>query len=404
MALATWLMTLAACGQPVDSTEPVELAPDEPVAWMEAHTQDYLTERAFRRARLEETLWRPELPYAKKLLDNYAIEEGGWDLLPVLTFRVEPIYPEQGAEFDGEPLMHQRPQTRDEWLALGQRAFWEMPMRRDPYLSWIASRPELWDEVGLKQREDGSLRGFVRYLDPRGRARVGVTCGLCHGDGGEPGRADADVDLGLARALYMESRGLDGAPFDGWGPGKIDVTNDGVDDPVAIPNLWGASTQSHFNASGSIRVATPASAAVRFETQYIINHSFEARPARELPWALAMFVMSLRPPEPTSSPGSTRGAELFESQCAGCHDPARGYSGGLVDADALTSDPRIARSPTRGTGSYRAPSLLGVSQGGPYLHDLSAPTLGDLLAEGHPTGATLEPEARAELIDFLQTL
>jgi mono/diheme cytochrome c family protein len=399
MAFAT-VAALMGCGGEV---EPVTPEPTETLAWMDAHAEDFMGDRAWRRDRLEETLWRPELPYAKKLLDNYGLERGGWDLLPVLDVEVAPVHGPLTGEFAGEPIMTSRPETREEWLALGERVFWQMPMRRDPYLEWVVANPQVWEEAGLTRREDGSLRGFVRYLDPRGRARVGITCGLCHGEGGDAGRADLDVDLGKARALYMEARGLDTAPFDAWGPGRVDVTDDGVVDPTKIPNLWGASEQSHFNASGVIKVASPASAAVRFETQYIINHAFEARPDRALPWALAMFVMSLEAPTPDAAP-TARGEELFAQRCAGCHDPARGYSGDLIAASALTSDPLVSNSPMRGTGSYRVPSLLGVSQGGPFLHDLSAPTLGDLLDEGHPSGAELTPAEREDLLSFLNTL
>lgn len=408
MAFATLstviLVLLSACGG--DPEVPEVIAPEEPVAWMEHHAQDYLEDRAWRRARLEETLWRPDLPYAKKLLENYGLERGGWDLLPILDFQVAPVYgPEHDRPFQPTSLMSERPQTREAWLALGERAFWEMPMRRDPYIEWIAQHPEHWEEVGLKENEDGSLRGFTRYIDPRGRERVGITCGLCHGAGGEAGFADSNIDLGKARGLYMEARGLEASPFTEWGPGKLDVTNDNIDDPVAIPNLWGASEQSYFNASGSVRVVTPASAAVRFETQYIINHSFEARPDRALPWALAMYVMSLQAPAQTpSTEDTTAGEALFMQKCSGCHIPEDGYSGPLIPADALTSDPSIARSITRGTGSYRVPSLIGLSKGGPYLHDLSATTLDDLLVSGHPTGEALDEAEREALVLFLKTL
>ena len=235
--------TLLGCGGEV---EPVAPEPTETLAWMESHTDDFLSDRAWRRDRLEETLWRPELPYAKKLLDNYGLERGGWDLLPVLDVMVAPVHGPLEVEFEGTPVMAERPESREEWLALGERVFWSMPMRRDAYLEWVVANPQVWDDVGLTRQEDGSLRGFVRYMDPRGRAKVGITCGLCHGAQGEPGHADLDVDLGMARALYMNARGLDAAPFDAWGPGRVDVTDDGITDATAIPNLWGASEQSQI--------------------------------------------------------------------------------------------------------------------------------------------------------------
>ena len=263
----------------------------------------------------------------------------------------------------------------------------------------------MWDELGLEQREDGSLRGFVRYIDPRGRQKVGITCGLCHGAGGEAGKANRAVDLGRARALFMTSRGLSGEPFESWGRGKLDVTSDNVNDPVAIPNLWAASQQRYYNASGVVRVVTPASAAVRFETQYIINHSYEARPHRALPWALGMYVMGLQAPQVAHEQQDIKeGSAIFAARCAGCHLPERGYSGELVDASALISDARIAHSLTRGTGSYRVPGLRGISQGGPYLHDASAATLEELLELGHPSGEALGQPERVELLRFLRTL
>jgi mono/diheme cytochrome c family protein len=120
-----------------------------------------------------------------------------------------------------------------------------------------------------------------------------------------------------------------------------------------------------------------------------------------------MFVMSLQPPDtepPAQSEALQAGEALFMQKCSGCHIPERGYSGELIPASALTSDPSISRSITRGTGFYRAPSLLGLSRGGPYLHDLSAATLDDLLLGGHPTGEQLDETSRADLILFLETL
>ena len=119
-----------------------------------------------------------------------------------------------------------------------------------------------------------------------------------------------------------------------------------------------------------------------------------------------MFMMSLQAPETTPEPSEAlqAGEALFMQKCAECHIPERGYSGELIPASALTSDPAISQSITRGTGFYRAPSLLGLSRGGPYLHDLSASTLDDLLLGGHPTGETLDEASRTRLILFLETL
>ena len=356
----------------------------------------------------------PELPYARKRLAGYALpeEEGGWDLLPELGATVMPITREQaerGLErvpFEGVALApDDTPTTQDEWESLGERVFWLMPMRRDVYLEWVVMRPELWDEIGLEVDEQGALRGVVRFEDTRGDVRIGATCAMCHGADGVSGRASREIDLGRARVLFAELRDRDPGPYGQWGPGRVDVTDDEAVDALAIPDLFGVKHQSHMNTSGAIEILNPATLAVRFETQYIVGHSLEARPDRRLTWALAAFVMGLEEPEPVVARSEgTRGEDVFMGSCAGCHDPARGYSGGLFLVEVFISEPQAANSVLRGTGFYKAPSLVGISQGGPYLHDASAATLEELLEKGHPTGSVLAPEQRAKLLDYLQTL
>ena len=425
LGLLKLLLTLQACGSALQETvEPFE--EEEPLVWMQAHVLDFLDEQrpAWRRERAERTLWRPDLSYSKKLLSHYAFgEASGWDVLPAYDFQVEAVRAESASRLDeipfaGVSLLERalkregvaRPEalSQQAWLKLGGEVFWLLPMRRDAYVEWLVRRPELWQEHGLSVDERGDLRGIARYRDARGALRVGMTCALCHAADGVEGRANEALDLGRARAAFHAERGLDPEPFDQWGPGRVDVTDDQVLDPMAIPNLWGAKYQRYFNASGVIRVETPASAALRFETQYILNHGYEVRPPRALPWALAMWLYAL--PEPKSSKlieveAASRGESLFIAQCASCHDPKAGYSGRLVEAAVLpTSDPLAAMSSNRGTGSYRTPSLIGVSRGGPYLHDSSAPSLAALLERGHPFGSPLTESERDDLSSFLNTL
>ncbi|MEL6182381.1 MAG: hypothetical protein AAFS10_25720, partial [Myxococcota bacterium] len=355
------------------------------------HTDTWLTDRAWRRERLEEALWDPELPYARKRLGSYGLEVGGWDLLPEIEDRVEPVSPTTMAQpFVGEPLLTEQPQTEAEWRALGERAFWTMPMRRDAYAEWLVTRPDLWDAVGLQKDAEGNLRGLVRFRDARGQTRVGITCALCHGNQGRAGEANRTLNLGLARALYIEEYlGREPGVYAHWGAGRVDVTDDDIDDPLAIQDLWGVPWLSHLNNSGGIRNVSPASLAVRFETQFIVGHALEARPNRTLIWALTLYLLTFERPNPEPDMGS-RGASLFAQRCASCHNPERGYSGGLVEAELLTSDPTAAFSPLRGTGSYKTPSLLGVGHGGPYLHDGTVPNLAALLDQGHPFGEPIQ--------------
>ena len=376
----------------------------QPVAWMMAHAQRWEDDRTWRRQTLEQMLWRPDLEYASKLLDGYAREDGGWDLLPAYDFLVEPVSTTTDwSTFKGQGLMPKAPpQTEAQWLALGKDVFWKMPMRRDAYVEWAVRQPAVLGEAGLEFGEDGVLPGFVRFATRGGKQRVGMTCGTCHGAQGIGGKANKTIDLGLARARFRQEIGLDEGEFDTWGPGMIDTTDDEVNDPVAIPNLWGLASQQYFNSSGVIHVHSPAVAAARFETQYIVNHNYEVRPPRLLIWALAMYVMSLQAPEPpagaATDPLVARGKELFGAQCATCHVPADAFSGLLIPASLLMTDPLASQSRLRGTGSYRVPKLQGIGQGGPYMHDHSAATLTEVVATGHPFGQTsLSPEDQQRL-------
>ncbi len=385
--IAILLLTAAAAVACGGSTEPDPDVTTSPVEWMMDRSDDYLNDAAFRRTELEASLWQPELPYARKRLAAYGLDDRGWDLLPVMESGLEPA---------------ETPTTVEEWLALGERVFWELPMRQDPYFSWLLDRPELWEEVGIEADENGDAKGLARYVDPQGRERVAATCGLCHGADGVPGRAKRDLDLGHGRWLFTQAMGIDPGNFASWGPGAIDVTDDGVDDPLAIPNLWGVNHNGYVNSSGAIRRVSPATLAIRFETQYIVGHSLGVRPDRRLTWALAMFVQSLeRDVDPRDD---SAGADVFERNCASCHRPDNGFSGDLVAAELLTSDPVSAFSPDRGTGFYKVPSLLGVGDGGPYLHDGSAPDLDALLEQGHPHGTALPSNQRQLLIEFLEAL
>ncbi|MFT4626397.1 MAG: mono/diheme cytochrome c family protein [Myxococcota bacterium] len=108
------------------------------------------------------------------------------------------------------------------------------------------------------------------------------------------------------------------------------------------------------------------------------------------------------PPVDLSHPG----AEVFEVTCAPCH----GLDGvaAPVDVDVVGTDPAAADSSTRGTGRYRVPSLRGVGQRAPLLHDGSVRSLEALLDPqrdgGHTFGHDLPDADRALLESFLLTL
>lgn len=381
------LLLLLACDSPADQAS-------------------YLTDPATRRAELEAALWQPELRYSRGLLANYALPRGGWELLPVQTGESAPLtLADADALAAGEPLELDAaplPTATDDPVALGRAVFERLPMRYDNYLTWIASRPDLWATVGLPIEGD-AVRGVVKYRALDGSVKVGIACALCHGADDTPGKGDRRLDLGLARQLFNAEFGIDSTLALDWGPGRVDVSEDGVDAPFAIPDLWGVKHSAWLNHAGVLQIHGPATLAIRFETQYIKGHRMGSRPARAWTWALAQYVDQLAPPAPEGN-ADPADVAVFAAKCAGCHDPDNGYAGGLVPADALITDPRAAHSPTRGTGHYKAVSLLGVRHAAPYLHDGRVPDLASLLAEGHPFGAPIDAADRAALLRFLNTL
>ena len=379
------------------------------------HSNEFIKQADTRRTALEYAMWQPALPYSKKLLNNYGLDDSGWELLPEVNLEVGPFRTDDAEHVGDETYDWQgvvqpsTPPSNDaEWMAMGESTFWGLPMRRDAYLRWLLARPDLWSEVGLDVLPDGSVAGIAMYRDPEGSIKYGVTCALCHSSEGLAGRANRRLNIGKARALYAEYMGRNGDDFLTWGPGRIDVTEDGVDNPVAIPDLWGLEHAQFVNHSGSIRVAGPVTLAVRLETQYIQNHRMRSRPPRAQMWALSRYVMSRKPPVTDTNDLDpervAEGQDVFNKHCGDCHEKDRSYSGGLIPAEDLSVDAAVALSPTRGTGFYKVPSLLGVRANGPYLHDGSLATLADLLASGHPYGQALDTEEQNVLNEFLKSL
>jgi cytochrome c peroxidase/6-phosphogluconolactonase (cycloisomerase 2 family) len=136
---------------------------------------------------------------------------------------------------------------------------------------------------------------------------------------------------------------------------------------------------------------------------------FGPKPTRQETQALVAFLKTLRhPPHPhrgkegALSPAARRGQALFtgKARCARCHQgdnytSQRNYDVGL-EADG---------SPYR---LWNPPSLLGLYDRGPFLHDGRAESLDDLLRKHHSPeklgGQKLTDRERQELIAFLESL
>ena len=86
----------------------------------------------------------------------------------------------------------------------------------------------------------------------------------------------------------------------------------------------------------------------------------------------------------------------FDRNCGACHHP-----NGSVSAPLPWTEPH----PGRGTGTHRVPSLVGVADRTPLLHDGSVATLEQLLGDGpswHRYGSLLAADERAALLAYVR--
>ena len=418
---------------PAPATAPATAPEPWSDAWVAREGERYLSDPAWRRRALETSLQSHDNTYARQRLTHYGLVTGGWDALPEWNPRSRPVTTDDVrvaneasplAPPPSEPLWDRaRPSTREGWAALGREVFERYPLRVEVFMEWGLRHPEALSAAGVRPGPDGRYPGLVAFRDIDGRARVGITCALCHTDPSERGvvygRARRDFDYGRLRLAFHRDTGVAVDPelarrMATWGPGRADVTEDEAEDPVAIPDLWGLRHQQSLTQAGTIRHVGPAALAIRQETQLLDSNHQRVRPPRELAWALAVYLYGLEPPprDPETSPRDgaslARGRELFTQRCASCHsNPA--YGGPPVPAERVGTHPALARGSARGTGLYRPPALIRVADAAPYLHDASVATLDALFSparvgQGHPWGTRWPDDERRDLVAWLRTL
>lgn len=443
-ALAVALALIgAACDSP-KTTSPVppreapavaEPAPIDPslrpwsARWIDAHAGRYLDHPSERRAALVDSLANPDNLYAQTRLASYGHRRRGWDTLPTWNPRVRRIDAEVAAALArGErPSVEdrfwngQRPTTHGEWVALGERVFFELPLRTEPFWNRAIRDPEYGRSIGIERAPDGSVPGLMLTRDLDGRTGVGITCALCHSalDASGSlvaGRARRRLDYGRARLDFYERRrrsidSVSRARWESWGPGRADVLEDVADIPIAIPDLFGLRHQRLLTQAGTLRHESPLALAIRQETQYVQANHHQTRPPRELMWALTVYLLSLTPPPAPAYVGDPRererGALIFAEHCGRCHSNAAG-SGDLVSMDEIGTHPELGMSRARGTGGYRPAPLIHVAAAAPYLHHGGIPTLEALLdpertEPGHRFGMDLGDSERFLLLAYLRS-
>jgi cytochrome c peroxidase len=181
------------------------------------------------------------------------------------------------------------------------------------------------------------------------------------------------------------------------------LNDDSYGNPKLTPSLHGVTRTGPWTWHGWQK---DLGAAV--EKSYV-ETMFGPKPTTDEVRAVVAFLGTLEhPPNPHRlagnklSPAAKRGQTLFEgaAKCTRCHTPPEYTSENNYDVK-LEAD----GSPYR---RWNPPSLRGLWQRGPYLHDGRAATLDELLREPHAPeklgGKTLTPAQRQDLIAFLKSL
>ncbi|MCB9647151.1 MAG: c-type cytochrome [Deltaproteobacteria bacterium] len=349
----------------------------------------WLEDEALRRQVLESALVDPDNGYARLRLERYRPER--WGALDAWWPRVAPAVAGAGAPAAFEPAVG-APDVLDEatLTALGEAAFTRYPLQLEARLAAaLAADPAA---CGFEVGPDGVVEGVVWVELPDG-PQPGLTCAACHGGG--PGLGRANPALDLAAALT----GTCGVPS-GWGPGRVDVTADGVENPTAIPDLRPVRMQAFLHRAGSLRNDRLV-LAMRTETLILTSLGASVRPPPVVALGLSWWMWGLAdglPPTPED------GAEVFTARCGGCHD-GPGGAGQLAPLSAGT-DMAVLTSPERGTGRARVPALAGLGDRAPLFSGGAARDLDGWWADpdavpGHPSPAALPEAERAALLRHL---
>jgi len=372
----------------------------------------YLRDAQFRRTALERSLVRTDVGYARLRLEHYARD---WDALPEWNPEVAPPL-EHPVSFATIAISDAaRNGDRRALVELGERAFFLYPAQLAPFTTFPTT-----DRLGIAR--NATQANVVRVRLFHGEEAFSFTCASCHSAIAQdasfvPGAPNDRLDFGrlmiegqfAQTGMHLDERDERVTRFLAWGKGRVDVTTNDGSEPVRVGDLRAVRFVSHLHASGIVRHRSVVDLAIRIETQIVTAHNQVLRPPREITLGLAHYLYSLGDDASarTLGPDEPRGRALFADHCAKCHS-SPGYAGDLVPVVTLRTDPTVAVSLDRGTGSYRTPSLRFVGTRGALLHDASVPNLDALLdperTGGHRFGSTLDPEDRRALVAFVRGL
>jgi DNA-binding beta-propeller fold protein YncE len=227
--------------------------------------------------------------------------------------------------------------------------------------------------LGGPERPSLARQGEALFYDARRSHNQWFSCHTCHVDGHTGGLS-----------------------FD-------TLNDDSYGNPKLTPSLRGVFRTGPWTWHG-----WQEDLAAAVEKSYV-ETMFGPRPTADEVRAVVAFLGTLEhPPNPQRLPdnklsqAAQRGRALFEgaAKCIRCHTPPEYTSEHTYEVKLEADGSPYPR--------WNPPSLRGLWQRGPYLHDGRAATLDELLRGPHASeklgGGSLTPDQRHDLIAFLQTL
>lgn len=381
------VLAVTSCSEQSEHDDPAILGPAARLAIAARFTADDAT----RPSVLEESVAEFETPYGALRVAEYA----AWSSLPELSPEVREFIVDGGAAAPAVTSFPElAPTELDAWLRLGELVFSRYPAQVDLSLERMRDR-DLARSIGFEVDPSGVVWGLAEMRTQSGWAPA-FTCAACH-----------STDREGTRVIGLSSETLDFGYLTGheWRKGTIDVTADGVDNPVRPSDLRPIVYQSRLHHTGNLRNG-PMERMLRIETLLITSHRMRVRPPRHLVAALGLYLESLADSLPTLD-WSHPGARVFVETCSDCHSGRTSLAGPSLALEVVPTDPAATLEGTeRGTGAYRAPSLRGVADRRRILHDGSVFDLPSLLRDraepsAHSFGVALSAEERESLIEFL---
>lgn len=397
------VVALTACGDGGDALE----GPEDPVAGAEA----FVADARVRRRALEASVAVADTAYGRLRLEHYSLSGAGiddpeadWDSTPVLEIAAvrrprvaTPGEPDPAPLDEGPVADLSMLDTLAGWEAAGREAFARYPIQVDPRFGALLDDADGARDFGLAVAADGTVAGVVEVLTPAGDWAVAISCAFCH--------SAPDGEGGVVAGLTNSALRYGDLLFSPWPPGTMDVTPDGIDNPVRPSDLRPIARQARLHHAGNLANGRLARM-VRIETLIATQLGFSARPDRRLVAALSLYLDSLASGLPAPR-ADHPGRSAFDSHCRGCHEGGA-LAGAVVPLSRVGTDGAATIDSTRATGGYRATSLLGAADRGTVLHDASASGLRGLLRlqdsahAGHPFGLELSEAEREAIVGYLR--